>query len=481
METVIKNLEAESTTIKSKIQNPKSEASVRPVPYLPHTEEDRKEMLKVIGENSIEDLLKSIPEKLRDFDLKLPFGKSEIEILDKFHELSIKNHPLHKQFSFCGGGVYHRYVPSVVSEVLSKSEFYTAYTPYQPEASQGTLQAIYEFQTLICNLTKMDVANASVYDGSNAVAEAILMACRITKKKKTLLSKAINPEAIAVAKTYLWGANLGLQLIDFKDGITDLNKLKNSIDSDTACVVVSYTNYAGCIEPIKDIADIVHGAGALLIISVDLISLAILKPPGELGADIVIGDGQSLGNLPSYGGPHVGFICCQKAYIRQLPGRIVGMTKDKNGDRAFTLTLQTREQHIRREHATSNICTNQSLNALAVLVYLTYMGPYGLRKIAEISLNRAHFLATELEKLNVKSSKRFSLAFNSPFFNEFVLDLPVPASEFINKLSDKNILAGLDLNGIDGYKTNQILIAVTEMNSMEQINYFTECVKNYFN
>lgn len=461
--------------------DPRLRRDKRPIPYLPHTDEDRASMLKALGINSLEDLLVSIPKKLRDFELNLPPGKSEIEILHDFHELSLKNQPLHKQISFCGGGVYHRYIPSVVTEILSKGEFYTAYTPYQPEASQGTLQAIYEFQTLICNLTKMDVANASVYDGVNATIEAGLMACRITKRKKIILARTLNPETIKVYKTYAWGSNLSLEFIDFKDGITDLNHLEKLLDDKTGCFVVSYPNFAGCIEPIKDIAKLVHSHGALLIVHADLITLGILKAPGDLGVDITVGDGQALGNFPNYGGPHVGFISCLKPYLRQMPGRIVGLTKDKNGKRAFTLTLQTREQHIRREHATSNICTNQSLNALATLVYLTYMGPYGLRKIAEISLNRAHYLANELQKITTKSNKQLKLAFKTPFFNEFVLDLPIESQEFIKKLLNKNILPGLDLNGIDGYKTNQVLVTVTEMNSMDEIKYFVENVKNYFN
>lgn len=480
METIIKRNKSKIEDTQSLMHKTHAPFSMRPIPYLPHTDEDRKEMLEAIKAGSIEDLLKSVPKELRDFDLNLPSGKSEIEILDKFHELSVKNKPLHKQISFIGGGVYHRYIPSVVLDVISKGEFYTAYTPYQPEASQGTLQAIYEFQSLLCNLTRMDVVNASHYDGSTALVEASLMACRITNRKRVLVAGSINPEALAICKTYLWGANLEIDIVNFKGGITDLSELKKKINSEPACFIISYPNFAGCIEPVKDIAEIVHSVGALLVASCDLISLGILKSPKILNVDIVVGDGQSLGNFPNYGGPHVGFVGCLKDYIRQLPGRIVGLTRDKEGNRAFTLTLQTREQHIRREHATSNICTNQSLNALAVLIYLTYMGPYGLRKIAEISLSRAHYLASCLEKINYNVDKRCSLAFKSPFFNEFVLELPISAKEFITKLLDKNILAGLDLNGIPGYKTNQVLVTVTEMNSIEQINSFVDNVKKLF-
>jgi len=469
METLAKNPKKDKDSSKLEI-------SMRPIPYLPHTNEDRKEMFDFLGIKSMDDLLKSIPEELRSFELNIPDGKSEIEITEEFRKLSNKNVSLAEQISFCGGGVYHRYIPSVVNEIISKGEFYTAYTPYQPEVSQGTLQAIYEFQSLVCNLTGMDAANASVYDGSTAVVEAALMACRITKRKKILVAKNINPEAIQVCKTYSWGLNLELEFMDFENGVIDLEKLKLHIDEETACFVISYPNFAGCIEPVSKIAEIVHSKGALLVSNVDLINLAVLKSPKESGIDIAAGDGQSLGNFSNYGGPHVGFISCLKDSVRQLPGRIVGLTKDIEGKRAFTLTLQTREQHIRREHATSNICTNQSLNALAVLVYLAYMGPQGLKKIAEISLNRAHYLAEKLTK-DIKNCK---LAFNAPFFSEFVLEIPISASKLIAILSKENILPGLDLNEIDGYKTNQVLVSVTEINNMEQINYFVERLKKLF-
>jgi len=460
----------------------KENEPTRPIPYLPHTDEDRKEMFESMGINSMEDLIKGIPAKLRDFDLNLPSTKSEIEINKIFNDLANKNKSLNEQASFIGGGVYNRYIPSVVGEVLSKGDFYTAYTPYQPEVSQGTLQAIYEFQTLICNLTGMDAANASVYDGATAVIEAALMACRATKRKKILVSRNVYKEAQEVCKTYAWGANLEIDFVDFdkNTGITDLEDLKKKINDDIACFVISYPNFAGCIEPIKEIEEIVKSKGALLVGRVDLISLALLKSPRELGIDITVGDGQALGNFANYGGPHVGFISCIKDLVRQLPGRIVGLSKDSKGNRAFTLTLQTREQHIRRQHATSNICTNQSLNALAVLVYLTYMGPYGLKRIAEISLKRAHFLAEELQRISLKNGQKLKLSFNSYFFNEFVLEIPISASDFINKLKDKNILPGLDLNSIPGYKTNQILVTVTEMNSIEQVKHFIDSVKKIF-
>ena len=478
METIIKKDSNEAPISKS--EDLKLQKKMRPIPYLPHTDEDRKEMLHFMGKKSIEELLTTVPKALRDFELNVPAGKSELEIKQEFYKLDSKNIPLHKQISFCGGGVYNRFIPSVVGEILSKGDFYTAYTPYQPEVSQGTLQAIYEFQTLISNLTGMDAANASVYDGSTAVVEAALMACRLTKRKKILISKCINPEAIAICKTYSWGANLELELIDFKDGTTDIELLKKKTGDNVACFIISNPNFAGCLEPVSEIAQIVHKCGGLLVANIDLISLALLKSPRELGVDIAVGDGQALGNPLNYGGPYVGFISCLKEFVRQMPGRIVGLTKDVKGKRAFTLTLQTREQHIRRANATSNICTNQSLNALAVLVYLTYMGPYGLKKIAEISLNRAHYLASEFQKISGKSGKKCNLSYNKPFFNEFVLEIPIPASEFIIKMTDQYILPGLDLNGIDGYKTNQVLVSVTEMNSIEQINIFVECVKKLF-
>lgn len=480
METMTKKTTKEVSDFKPQAGNLQSDLPLRQIPYLPHTYIDRKEMLSFLGLKSQEELLSCIPPNLRNFELNLPKGKSEMEIMQDFINFSSVNKALDKQMSFCGGGVYHRFIPSVVNEVISRGEFYTAYTPYQPEASQGTLQAIYEFQTVICNLTGMNVANASVYDGATACIEAALMACRLTKRNKILVAKNINPEAIAVCKTYCWGANLKLEIVDFKDGIVDFSYLRSLMNEDIACLVIAYPNFAGCLEPVEEISKLVHSYGALLISMVDLISLGVLKSPKDLGVDIAVGDGQALGNLPNYGGPHVGFMSCLNDFVRQLPGRLVGMTTDIEGKRAFTLTLQTREQHIRREHATSNICTNQSLNALAVLVYLTYMGPYGLRGIAEISLNRAHYLASELQKIKDVSGKSIKLVFNAPFFNEFVLEIPINASEFITKLSSKNILPGLDLTRIDGYKTNQVLISVTEVNSKEQIDYYVQSVKEIF-
>lgn len=475
METVT----SDNKKVKSNQKSDKvgSNMSMRPIPYLPHTNEDRQDILDFLGISSTEDLLKNIPKELRNFELNIPTGKSELEVLNKFKKLAAKNKSPNNQISFCGGGVYNRFIPSVVNEILGRGEFYSAYTPYQPEASQGTLQAIYEFQTLICNLTGMDSTNASVYDGQNAIVEAALMACRITKRKKILISKTVNPEARKICKTYAWGSKLDLEVVEFSEGITDLNELEKLIDEDTACFITANPNYLGCIEPLDKISEIVHSKKSLLISYVDLISLALLKTPKELGVDIAVGDGQQLGNFSNYGGPHVGFISCLKAHVRQLPGRLVGLSKDKNGDRAFTLTLQTREQHIRREHATSNICTNQSLNALATLVYLTYMGPYGLKKIAEISLNRAHFLASEIEKA---SGGKIKLPYKAPYFNEFVLELPISAKEFIEKMTIKNILPGLDLNERDGYKNNHILVSVTEVNDKEQLDTFINCLNKIF-
>ena len=480
MNAIIENYKNEAERLENKYKGKSSNLTMRPIPYLPHTDQDREEMMDFLGIKSMEDLLKCVPNELRNFKLNLPNGISEQEIFAEFNRLAKKNISLNEQISFCGGGVYNRYIPSVVLEIISRGEFYTAYTPYQPEASQGTLQAIYEFQTVISGLTGMDVANASVYDGTNAAIEACLMACRITKRNKIIISGYLNPETMAVCKTYSWGTNLELVFINSKNGVSDIDHLKDIIDDKTSCVLIANPNFAGCLEPVDKIAEIVHKKGALLISSVDLISLSLIKSPRELGVDIAAGDGQQLGNFMNYGGPHVGFISCLKDFVRQLPGRIVGLSKDIKGNRAFTLTLQTREQHIRRAAATSNICTNQSLNALAVLVYLTYMGPYGLKKIAEISVQRAHYLASELTKVNFKGGGHCKLAFNEPFFNEFILEVPISTSEFIDKLIKRNILPGLDLNGIDRYKTNHVLVSVTEMNTKEQIEKYIETVKELF-
>ena len=434
-------------------------------PYLPNTEAERAAMLKEIGVKTFEELISHIPASVRAKPLDIEEGLSELELATYMQKLAAKNKPASQQASFLGGGSYRRFVPAVVPAIISRSEFATAYTPYQPEVSQGSLQAIYEFQTAVCLITGMDVANASMYDGPTATAEAAMMAVRLASspRKKVVLAAGVNPEHRMVTETY--AKAFGIETIIAKD---DLEKV---LDSDVACFVVQYPNYFGTIEELETIAAVVHSHGALLVVISDPISLGLLKAPGDLGADIVVGDAQSCGNFLSFGGPSAGYMACRKEFIRQLPGRLAGMTVDNRGQRAFTLTLQTREQHIRRAKATSNICTNQALNALAMLVYLTCMGPQGLRELADISLQRAHYLAEKLTAID-----GVKLTFDQPFFNEFALTLPagVKVKEVLDQLKDRGILGGIDLSSSYPELGQALLIAVTEMNPVAELDQFAE-------
>ncbi|HEY9773275.1 MAG TPA: aminomethyl-transferring glycine dehydrogenase subunit GcvPA [Planktothrix sp.] len=435
-------------------------------PYLPHTEEDRQEMLKKIGVRSFEELVKHIPDGVRAEKLDLRPGLSELELTQHISALASKNTSTSKQSSFLGGGSYRRFVPSVVPSIISRSEFATAYTPYQPEVSQGSLQIIYEFQTAVCLLTGMEVANASMYDGPTACAEAALMAARLNSRQKVIASRSVNPEYRMVTQTYLNSCGLIYECSEqvSQDGLTASEKL--NIDQDTAAVIVQYPNYFGLFEDVESVAKAAHDAGALLVVVTDAIAMGLLTPPGLFGADIVVGDAQPCGNSLSFGGPSAGFMACRKDFVRQLPGRLAGMTVDNRGNRAFTLTLQTREQHIRRAKATSNICTNQALNALAMLVYLTMMGPQGIKQLASISLQRANYLADKLAKIaGVK------LLF-TPFFNEFAVALEQPVDHVLEQLKQRGILGGLALKQFYPELDNALLVAVTEMNSVEELDRY---------
>ncbi|MBY0360113.1 MAG: aminomethyl-transferring glycine dehydrogenase subunit GcvPA [Candidatus Obscuribacterales bacterium] len=439
-------------------------------PYLPHTSQDRQEMLKSIGVKTFEELVAHIPTEIRIKELNLPSGLTELELTEKISALAEKNVPASKQMSFLGGGSYRRFVPAAVSSILSRSEFATAYTPYQPEVSQGTLQAIYEFQTAICLLTDMDVANASIYDGPTACAEAALMSSRLTGRNKFLLSDSVNPEYKMVTQTYVETCGLSLSTVPNKEGITAIDEL--AIDDQTACLIVQYPNYFGCLEDLQALADTVHKAGALLVVVTDPISLGLLTAPGSTGADIVVGDAQQCGNNLSFGGPSAGFMASKNEFVRQMPGRLVGMTVDNRNQTAFTLTLQTREQHIRRAKATSNICTNQSLNALAMLLYLAMLGPQGLKEVADISLRRAHKLADLLAQIpGVK------LKFKQPFFNEFIIETELPAAKLLTALQAEGVLGGLELTRFYPDMPNAILVAVTEMNSVNDLERYADTLK----
>jgi glycine dehydrogenase subunit 1 len=398
------------------------------VPYLVHSDEDRASMLAAIGVQSMDDLLLDIPRSLRLTALELPAGLSEHETMSQISSLAARNRVFPDRLTFRGGGVYRRFIPALVAAVTSKPEFYTAYTPYQAEASQGTLQAIYEFQTLIAELTALDVANASLYDGATAVAEAAMMAHIHTGRNEVVVAGYLHPEYLEVLRAFSDGRG-----IKVRKGTEPGPK--------TAAVIFQQPDFLGLLVDAKTLTESAHAAGALAIACVDPISLAILAPPGEYGADIAVGEGQQLGLTPSYGGPHVGFISCRRELVRRLPGRLIGTAYDAQGRRGFVLALAAREQHIRREKATSNICTNHSLCALAASVYMTYMGPDGLRQVAEVSFKRAHALSERLAAL-----PGWEPAFpERPFFSEFPMRVPKGAA-VIRKLARKGILGPLDVH-----------------------------------
>lgn len=444
-------------------------------PYLPATAEDRQEMLKEIGVRTFEELLSHIPQSVKAGPLSIADGLSEMELTMQLKELAGKNKPVSRQISFLGGGSYNRYVPAAVTSIISRSEFATAYTPYQPEVSQGSLQAIYEFQTAICLLTGMDVANASMYDGPTALAEAAYMAVRLSNKKGIVVSGAVNPEYKMVVETY--ARSCDLPLTELKDclqrGSTCPDAVKALKGQDIACLIVQYTNYFGIIEDLEALAAAAHEIGALLIVSTDPISLGSLKAPGDMGADLVVGDAQSCGNFLSFGGPSAGYMACRQDYVRQLPGRLAGMTTDNRGQTAFTLTLQTREQHIRRAKATSNICTNQALNALAMLVYLTCMGPQGLAELGQVSALRAHYLK---DKLTALPGVKLTFAEDKPFFNEFAITVK-GAESVLERLKARDILGGILVEKYLPELKDTILIAVTEMNPLSQLDAFATAMQ----
>ena len=439
--------------------------------YLPHTDQIRKEMLEEIGLESIDELFSNINKDIRlsKQDFSLPVGISELEAKEKLSKLAEENLNLSKCTSFLGGGVYNRFIPACVNTIVERSEFLTSYTPYQPEVSQGTLQVIYEYQSMICNLTGMDAANASVYDGGMACAEAVLMASRLTRKTKALVASTVNPEYKQVIETYCYGENIQIDYIPVENEISNLTNIDLK---DYACILVQNPNFLGSLEDVFKISELCKQSGTKFVLCSDLVSTAIIKSPADYGADIAVGDIQALGIPMAFGGPHGGFIACKTEYIRQLPGRIAGMTLDRDGETAFTLTLQTREQHIRRAKATSNICSNQALVALAATVYLSVMGPLGLKEVAETSSARAHYLANKINNIS-----GFSVLSNN-FLYEFIVKIDnIPAKDLMNKLKEQNILCGIILDNKFAEYKNCILVCVTEMNNISQINNFVEALK----
>ncbi len=424
-------------------------------------------MLDALGVESIDDLFTAIPEEVRfRGKMDLPSAMSELDLVRHMKALAGRNISTEDAVCFLGAGAYDHFLPAVVDHMLSREEFYTAYTPYQPEVSQGTLQVIFEFQTLVTQLTGMDVANASMYDGATAVMEAALMAGRIVRKgDRVVVSESVHPRYRQVLATYLDTLDWEMVEVPTTEGVTDLAALREAMDDRTLAVIAQSPNFFGMLEPVDEIAEI--SGKAQFVVACDPISLGVLRPPADYGADIAVGEGQPLGNPLSFGGPYLGFFAAGQKHIRRMPGRLIGRTEDVEGTRGFVMTLQTREQHIRRDRATSNICTNEALNALAAVVYLSTMGKQGLREAAEQSLQKAHYAARTIDGL-----KGYSLRFDQPFFKEFVVECDRPAGEVVTALARDGFLAGLDLGRLYPGMENSLLVAVTEKRTKNEIDEF---------
>ncbi len=448
--------------------------------YIPNTDDERAAMLRVIGVDKVEDLFHDVPEAHRFPPLDLPRPLSEAEILAELRDMAEANADLDHVACFLGAGSYHHFVPSVVDMVISRSEFYTAYTPYQPEVSQGVLQALFEYQSMICALTEMDVANSSHYDGATATAEAVIMALNVhrRKRKRVVLSPTVHPMYRETVHTYTQG--MGLNIVGEDAPLHDLKALADLIDEETCCIVVQNPDFLGRMfspKEMKALADAAHAHKALFIVAVDPISLGFMVPPGRYDADIVVGEGQSLGSLPQFGGPYLGIFAFKKEYVRKSSGRLVGETVDAEGKRGYVITLSTREQHIRREKATSNICTNEALVAIAAAVYLAAMGKSGLRRVAELSYHKAHYAAQRIAEID-----GFDILSTWPFFKEFVVRTPAPVQEINDYLLDEwGILGGYDLSRDYPQLENAMLLCVTEMNDREEIDALVDAFKEIAN
>ena len=436
--------------------------------YIPATHEDEERMLKVCKVNSIDDLFSDIPDNLKlKRNLNLEESKSEIEVSEAIKNLANKNISTEELTCFLGAGAYDHYVPSIIKHITSRSEFYTAYTPYQAEISQGTLQAIFEFQSMIAEITKMDIANASMYDGATAAVEGCILAASKTRRKKVVVSRTVHPETRKILKTYLQFKDCQVVEVDYdrENGTTDLNKLQEEVDDNTACVLLQNPNFFGMIEDIDKAGEIARDKKAMYVLSVNPITLSILKSPGEVGADVAVGDAQVLGNELNYGGPYVGFLAIKSGLIRKMPGRVVGQTVDKDGSRCYCLTLQTREQHVRREKATSNICSNQGLCALNASIYMATMGKKGYEEVAMQNMQKSHYAARKLSE-----GEKFEPVFKGKFFNEFVVKSPVAVEELNDKLLKNKILGGYDLGKDYPELSGCTMICVTEKRSADEIN-----------
>ncbi|HLQ72346.1 MAG TPA: aminomethyl-transferring glycine dehydrogenase subunit GcvPA [Bacillota bacterium] len=443
--------------------------------YLPMTEEDKKAMLETIQIDSTDELFSDIPKSIRlNKELNLKKPANEAKLKKELTALSNKNANTIDNVSFLGAGVYDHHIPSVVDHVISRSEFYTAYTPYQPEISQGELQAIFEFQTMICELTGMAVANSSMYDGGTALAEAVNLSSAQTKRKKILVSRAVHPESRAVIETYAKAPNLEVVEIDHINGQTDLEQLERELDDDTASVVIQYPNFFGQIEPMDKVQALVENQKkTMFITSCNPLALGYLTPPGDFGADIVVGDTQVFGIPAQFGGPHCGYFATTKKLMRKTPGRLVGQTTDEDGTRGFVLTLQAREQHIRRDKATSNICSNQALNALASSVAMSSIGKHGLKKMAVLNMQKVRYAKQKLEESG------FNVLAGGPIFNELVVTLKEPVTTVNEQLLEKGIIGGYDLARDYPELDNHMLIAITEMRTKEEIDQFVKELGDY--
>ncbi|PKB81526.1 MAG: glycine dehydrogenase (aminomethyl-transferring) [SAR202 cluster bacterium Io17-Chloro-G9] len=450
--------------------------------YIPNTAEEQDGMLASLGLSSIDDLFLDIPEAFRNPSLDLPAPLSELEIQQELGALAARNRPLAAGPSFLGAGSYNHFIPAVVRALMTRGEFLTAYTPYQAEASQGTLQVIYEFQTLICNLYGMEVANAGMYDGASSLAEAALMACRVTGRQQAAVTDTLSPSYQEVIRAYCQGQGIQLRTV---------SAASPEIDGDTACLVSQYPNFYGYVEDLAGMTQAAHAQGALMVVSADPMAMGMFQPPGHYGVDIVTGEGQPLGIPASYGGPYLGLFATSQQYIRQMPSRLSGRTVDRQGRVGYVLTLQTREQHIRRERATSNICTNEALYALASTIYLASLGKQGLRQIAELCYQKAHYAASRIAEL-----PGYSLPLQGAFFQEFVVQCPDSPATINRRLLEKNILGGLDISippwegetpspvppwegGTTGGSTNAMLLCVTEMNSREDIDALIDALGEF--
>ncbi len=439
--------------------------------YISITERDRTEMLKAIGVDTVASLFDVVPADVRFPTLSLPAPLSEAEMARELRRLSAENADVLTNSCFLGAGAYNHFIPAAVDSILRRSEFYTAYTPYQPEIAQGTLQSIFEYQSLMAALLQMDAANASHYDGATALAEGAIMALTSTRnRRKIVVAPSVHPQYRAVLRSYTQG--LGVTIVGDEDPNTSVEEIAALVDDKTACFIAQSPDFLGTLHDLKPIADKVHAAGALFLMATNPIALALFQTPGQVGADIAVAEGQPLGIPLSYGGPYLGIFSCTEKLLRKMPGRLVGATTDLNGELGYVLTLQTREQHIRREKATSNICTNQGLMALAATVYTSLLGKTGLRKVAEICYQRAHYAAAEISKLD-----GFEVVTNGPFFHEFVVRCPRPVAEIALALEFASIVGGYDLAQDYPHLGHAMLVCVTEMNTKEDIDRLVAALK----